>query len=751
MKTATSFIKNKTVQLIIIWLLFTIVLCAGYIDSAKSFNGDSYEYFGLIKDIFYDHRHYFEWSAAGGYNLFSTIYIFSYLIGIFTYHSPIIFFLIINSVEILLLLLSVYVFMYLTNAPTIYKEHFSILAPVCMSVYIILYHYSNGDWNWMFYTDLYIIFNDSIIIMMLGFIINIAMTFITENSSKYNIIKKITILIVVSYYMSATTLRYTSTGIGLQLLLLLFMLRPRLFASKANHESKKLFGKSNKRDSTLRGNKTSKKLKTTLNNSYTLIPNISLQNFCILATILLAIFAAGYFSFFLLESYSISSRHIYQGRFMSYSTIVDKAYSIIGSFFSSLTNTNFNFIALGLRWSYLLLLILGFISALAKFIPILNKINLLKKNILADFFIMFAFLTCIFIIVTSILSKGVTFLYGDGLHYFELSVIFAFIGLYFILSNLPLIRKYSFQIAFIGILITSIITSINLYYNHKIKIQNSNLAQCINKYQAQYNLNSGIADYWVARTIMASDFNTNILTFATMSSNLDFNWLNNVYQPVGLVNFAVYTNSDYKNKVLTQLNNYLPNFSANSYIDIPCEDNNGLLVLNNQTSQLLSTILLQLSDNSRSWFAISSYSIGQDIWKKLPWNQKFLTKYNTYNFYGSVLRPYNNNFMYSINPDLSIDITGNGSGILLVSDFISMGSGNYQITINYNTSDSFYTAVLNTNTSTPITQTLANNNTNSITTSFKIDKITPVILAIAISGAANNTKIRINKLSLKKL
>src|ERR1017187_3614034 len=95
---------NKHRLGILVFILYLTSLVFIYPFSNNNFGGDS-TYYGWIKDIYKYHYGYFSWTTPAGYNLFSIVYVFSLLTGYFTYNSPVVFFLIANCSELILLLL----------------------------------------------------------------------------------------------------------------------------------------------------------------------------------------------------------------------------------------------------------------------------------------------------------------------------------------------------------------------------------------------------------------------------------------------------------------------------------------------------------------------------------------------------------------------------------------------------------------------------------------------------------------------
>lgn len=704
-------------QLVILFVLFVFGLGFIYPFTINAFGVDSHEYFSWIKDFYTGYGSYLSWTTAAGYNQFSIIHLFSIIIGSISYKNPAIFFLLVNYSELLLLVASGLLFLRLTKPK---REIDSLTVWICgLPVGIVLWTLmclfagSAPQSVGLQATDVFLIFVDSFIIIAIGwFLFLLNKIAIDKKIPKLNL----TLFILFHLYFSLTTLRFLSGAVLMEVTLLICVLISSKSAKTHN-------GQDSSNDISL----------------YTPKAYLPILGLCVLA----AIFVVGYFGFFIIEPYSTSARFVLRGGEVSTVQAWDNAVIALEQFLSF---GDSNWLTILLRIIYLIVLSYGVIIFLSK--VVLNKsvgFNLVYYQLFAmQTVINFTLVTC-----AGLFSHGTIFLaINDIAHYYELSAIFAFMTVVaFILDkwkNTHQVKCFSFGFLFIASLFS-------LYYitnNQDIEFPMSRLLKCINLNQAKFQLKNGMGDSQVVNLLMAQSTDTRFSVIGSMATNLDYNWLRNLTEEVTGANFLVYSNPEYKANTLSLLNAKLPSLN---YQDIDCNNNTGILVFDQQTAQYINQFRSVEFTNSKSWFYLSNYGIGQTLWSKMPWNQAFIQEHHEYFYYGSLLRRISREAQYSINDNLSITIDGKDISQpqpVIMTEMIHAGSGSYYFNADYAlTGNAANILVINLETRQPITEIALNPTESYIKSNFSLDNTTPIAIIVMISPGS---KILLNNLILGK-
>ncbi len=693
-----SYIKNHRLEILVVFL-YLIGLCFIYPASVTNFNGDSNSY-TWIKSIYADNYSYFSQSVAAGYNLFAIIYIFSYLIGSFSYYSSSVFFLIVNYVELILLLLSSLAFIKLTGIDTQKFKQWFFLLPLAILIWTIMSILAGSapEGVAIHATDLYLLFVDTFIILSIACFINIFNHF----STKIPIYRLIGFALF-SLYFASTTLRFINNAILTELVLLgIFFIH-----NKTSHNLQATRGKS------------SKLKNVTLYNSGKIVQ---------LAIILIIIAIIGYFSFFALEQYSTSARYVLRGGEVSTSIEIQNAIDASNQYFSGFTNP---YIIL-LRISYLITLAYGVIVCIKHLVSD-YKINLIK------IFALLTFINFLLVTIAGIFSHGTVFLDTGVIgHYYELSTIFSFLTVTAFLINL--LDKYNYKL--ISIIGLGLISLFSIIYvgQQKHQIPGEDLSKCIESYKQQYNLKDGVGDFWITRLLNGNPLNTlNYTVIGTMATNLDYNWNANLQLPKQNVNFLVYTDNNYKQNTLSLIGSKTPTLN---YQDVSCGTNNGFVVFDELSSNNISKFRNTEMDNARSWFYLTSYGLGQDLWGKMPWHKSYINDYHEYNYYGSLFRRSSQSVQYTINPDLSQTVTGQSQSPVLMTEMIHAGAGKYYINTMYTANGAAGIFVINLNTQQAISNLQLDSSKDSAEFNFNLDQTTPIAIAVILAPETSSFTLK---------
>jgi hypothetical protein len=690
-------IKKYRLEILVI-LLYVIGLSFIYPSSISNFNGDANSY-TWIKSIYANNFSYFSQSVAAGYNLFAIIYVFSYLIGAFTYHSPTTFFLIANYAELILLCISSLMFIKLTGIEKQKFRQWLFILPLAILIWTIVSILTGGPSQGVLIqaTDLYLLFVDTFIILSIAWFINI----VNNYPAKVPLYKLI-IFAIFSLYFASTTLRFINSAILTELILLgIFFIRNKNTNKKSTNK------KPSKSDTG-----------TTLYN-----PEKIMQ----LGILLIIIAIIGYFSFFALEKYSTSARFVLRGGELSTADAIQNAITASNQYFSGFNSPSIML----LRLAYLLTLFYGmFVACKLLFNYQLN---------LARIFALLTFINFGLVTFAGIFSHGTVFLDTGVIgHYYELSAIFAFLTITALTINL--LDKYNYQlISIIGLSIISIF-SIGYITTHKMQTPGSDLTACIESHKQQYKLQDGMSGYDNARLLNGNPSNTiNYTVIGTMATNLDYNWNSNLQLPKQNVNFLVYTDNNYKQNTLALINSKIP---ALNYQDVSCVGDTGFVVFDAASANNISTFRNTEMDNARSWFYLTSYGSGQDLWGKMPWHKEFIKDYHEYNYYGSLFRRSSPSVQYMINPDLSQTVTGNSQSPILMTEMIHAGAGKYYLDANYSANGPSGVVVINLNTKQAISQLNLDNTTDHAHLDFSLDSNTPIALAIILAPTTNSFTLK---------
>ena len=733
---STNTIEKESfgLKVSILLLLFFVTLFIGFSNSDTFYNGDSYGYYGLVKDVFINHKSYFFWSAAPGYNLFAPTFLFTYLVGFFAYSSPLIFFNIVNFSELILLCLSIYVFIYLNPQ---YKAQKAVLylIPFFISLWNFYYQISNGVVDLPFsYTSLFMIFCDSLFIMMFGLFLNILhnLSLDTKISSKQLV--KIIIFFILYYYLNATTLRYLSNNLGVYL----FFLWYAVFLAK-----------------------TSLNLKQDSSSSILISPlKTSIAKYFTLA--LLAVGFVGFLSFFVFETYENTSQYVFRGfDKLSIGTAFNIFLKMIVFCKDAFSNDKENFVASTMLFIVFVALLLGIYTI---FLRLIRKKGpkLFKNNQLAEVFLVWGTLVFFSIAGAGILSGGVTFLvFPSTTHYFEFMGILLFAGISFIIAQTSYFKKHGFYISFVGLLIMALISLYHVYKEFSVPFKSNYMVSCINENYDRYNLSTGVGNFWNTRPIMMSkhyNHGLNLISFATQETNISYNFLEDIYRSdsVTNVNFVVYDDTGYKNNALGLISSYLPDGYIQNFTDVECRDpdgknTSGILVLDPKSAGIFTKIIQQQDLNSKSWYALTNFSPWQGFWQKLPQNKDFVEKYHQFNYFPSTLQRTSRSASYVVNDDLSMTIANPSMEMapVLSSPVKSSANGKYSIHISYSTnSDSqLGMAMVDVVSNQVIKSWGLDGNEHSADLDFDLNTVTRTMFVIAIKGQAVINEVSIAKVS----
>lgn len=704
-----------------ILILFLTSLAFIYPFTVSSFNGDSNQYFSWIKDYYTGHGGYLSWTTAAGYSQFSIVHIFSILIGSFTYHSPKLFYLIVNYFELLLLLISSTLFIRLIKPEIIANKFVIWFSGISFSIVIwsiiCLFTASGQQQVSIQATDLFLSFVDSFIIISIGwFLFILRQIFI----NKKNYALHLFFFVLYQLYFSLTTLRFLSGAILTEIVLFILIL---LVSSKKQIESKILSKKNQK--------------SLSINDTYDNTFRIKLDIKSIIVLVFLSIvFVVGYYGFFMLEPYSTSARFVLRGGETTTAQAFNNAIDAISQYFSF---ENMNLITIVLRFTYIFILCCGLKIILNLiFNKKINSFNLKVHEL-------FSVLTIInFTLVTfaGLFSHGTVFLDAPVIaHYYDLSVIFAFFAVItFIFANIKKVQQIK-MISLVGLLLVSLFSMYYVNTKKDVLFPNSDLLKCIMINKDKYQLKNGMGDFWIVNPLMAQTSDIRFSVIGSMATNLDYNWQRNLNESMLDINFLVYGNQDYKANMLNSLSMKLPILN---YTDINCGDNTGIITFDEQTSNLIDQFRNVELNNSKSWLYITNYGTGQYLWGYMPWNRDFINNYHEYFYYGSFLRRISQQASYHVNSDFSLDIKAE-DGLYqpqpaAMTDMVHSGKGDYYAKINYKLDgNDAALIIINLITQQPIANVSLNSTNQNQDISFHLDDVTPISALVVISPRSNLT------------
>ncbi len=685
----------------------------------SNFGGDSSQYFSWVKDFYTGYGNYFSWTTAAGYNQFSIIHVFSIIIGSISYKSPGLFFLIVNYCELFLLLISCLLFVKLTVPKleiAIFNQWaYALASGMVLWTLIYLFAGSASQSTGLQVTDLFLIFVDSFIIFSIGWFLFLLNTiFVQKQFSKLNI----TLFILFQLYFSLTTLRFLSGAVLTEIALLIYII-----ASSKVSVNKKFNNK-----------------KSSANTNSLSIPLSQVSIACLI--ILGTIFVIGYFGFFMVESYSTSARFVLRGGETSTSQAWDNATVALSQY---LTFTNLNYAIILLRLSYLAVLCYGLKTVFQTLF--LNK-YLGFRLTLPQLFSLLTVINFTFVTLAGFFSHGTVFLDINNIaHYYELSVIFAFLTIIAVILEK---WKNFKQIKVFSLATLLLISLFSLYYTKAkkdVEFPMTNLLNCINLNKEKYQLKNGMGNFWVVNPLMAQATDIRFGVIGTMATNLDYNWQRNLTEDVTNTNFLLYNSLEYKDNTLNLLSSKIPSFN---YQEVNCNDGMGIIVFDDKTAKYINQFRSAEFNNSKSWFYISNYGTGQTLWGKMPWNRLFVQEHHEYFYYGSLLRKTSQEAQYNVNEDLSIIIDGQKLSQpqpVMMTEMVHAGKGSYYLNSHYALTGSASIFVVNLETQQPISELNLSQPESYNEVSFNLDNTTPIAIVIIISPGS---KLVLKDLTLGK-
>lgn len=627
---------NKILINLICSILALIIL---YHPTILYMDADSYEYFGIVKTIWYQHGSYWDWTTAAGYNHFSLNYLLTLVVGIFAHNSAINFFWFNNFIEVLLLYVGCDLLF-----KAVYQKSSQLIFP-CIVIWLAIYCLSNGLYTYIFASDLFLLLYDAIFLMMLAWQINL----LRSNAPA----KKYVLFFMVNLYLCATNLRYCSIS------MLLLMLNPFILSAFDRN----------------------------------ILRNY--RKFIILGLVIAVEILVGYFMKAALDVYPTDAAYFIQSSspFDSLHAFVYK-FQIFNSSFQQiniwglLANSLF-FISIGIliysvttmavkkdkncQITYLLITTAS-IVVLISLMLIINPSSVFNSR---DYSGMRYFdLGVIFVIITFILwlvDKEVK----------------NFIFVLLIVSSI------------LTIYITTYFSGYNnIQYNNLVQCISSNRAKYdlqdgLSSYSVSRYLSLGLNMESNDVYAFATPNNNPPISF-------QYGWLTNIYPKINKkINYAVIYNEEYQRNIEQRLNEFYAPMQIENTIN--CPNNVQIVKFSDGYADEITKVLLQEASNYRSWFTLNSISSTQTMWRIMPWNMQYQKSNNIYEYFGSMLMKVNNSHVSYINEsDLSVQIKYNrlqpNNILALNSTMITYASSsNINVMINYSSSANIYLAIVHGN------------------------------------------------------
>lgn len=582
--------KLKLNKLVINLICSLLVLVILYHPTILYLDADSYEYFGIVKTIWHQNGSYWDWTTAAGYNHFSLNYLLTLVVGVFTHNSAINFFWLNNFIEVIL---------FYSGCDLLYKAVYQksnkLIFPVIV-IWLSIYSLSNGLYNYIFASDLFLLLYDAVFLMMLAWQIKL----LRANAP----LSKYFLFFVINLYLSATNLRYCS----ISMLLLIF--------------NQVLF-------------------------SYFFGVILNKKRLAVTTSILLAEIVIGYFLKAALDLYPTDA---------IYFTQLSTSLATIHAFTTKLTifTNSFQFINI---WG-LLNNSLFFVACAIIFYVGLTALTSKKANKPTAYLFtltltIIVLLTVILIIKPSNVFNSQTY---EGMRYYEIAIVFVSITFIFWLVNLVIINKFQFIVVILAFLFAAYLLS---YFKGYDKIKYDSTLQCINANKTQYNLQDGLGSYYVGRYLSLSMESNDVYAFATPNNhptNFAYGWLTNIYpKPNQQVNYAVINNQQYHDLLFNQLNQFSSKVEVSKVI--PCGGDFQLVRLSDKYAKELTNILLQQAANYRASFIFYNLSATQTVWHAMPWHKTY-QQVNTQKLYwGNMLYKNNTSVTYSNESNLAVNIS----------------------------------------------------------------------------------------------
>lgn len=677
--------KLKLNKLVINLICAFLALVILYHPTILYLDADSYEYFGIVKTIWHQNGSYWDWTTAAGYNHFSLNYLLTLVVGVFTHNSAINFFWLNNFIEVIL---------FYSGCDLLYKAVYQksnkLIFPVIV-IWLSIYSLSNGLYNYIFASDLFLLLYDAIFLMMLAWQINL----LRANTP----LSKYILFFVINLYLSATNLRYCS----ISMLLLIFnqVLYSYIFGVMLN--KKRL----------------------------------------VIATLVLLIeIVVGYFLKAALDVYPTDAFYFH---------LNTTSLAAIHAFASKLAifTNSFQFINI---WG-LVCNSLFFCACAIIFNVGLTALTSKKSNKPTAY--LFTLTLGIIILLTSILVIKPSNVFNatnyEGMRYYEIAIVFIAITFIFWLVNLNVIKKLKFILLIIPLLFTVYTLS---YFNGYNKIKYDSVLQCINLNKTKYNLQDGLSSYYVGRYLSLSMESNDIYAFATPDNhpiNFAYGWLTNIYpKPNQQINYAVINNQQYQDLLFNQLNQFSSKVEVSEVI--PCGGDFQIIRFSDRYGLELTTILLQQAANYRTFFIFYNFSPIQTIWQMTPWHEKYYTENEQKFYWGNMLYKNNRSVSYRNESDLTVRINYNG---LPTHSLIAMDMNSYVYTSNdeitlkakYSSSSKLIFATLDVfEDITYDSYQVADGNNKEAEFQLKVKPGKPY--SIGIINASPNASVRLNSLTI---
>lgn len=601
----TKMIQKK--YLILLYLISFITIGVWiYIPTINDFSGDSYEYFGIAKDVYLKHGNYFNWTTAAGYSLWSLNYLITLVVGSFTFKSPIIFFLIINLFEIVILWVGIFCFY---NAlAKLFKINYKLNLHICLPFYaavIGLDVISNGFFDFIFATDLFLILYDGISLLMLAWLLKLLISGDKTSRLQY------WLFWLISFYLCVTNLRYCSLAIAIQIISIWLLYLQ--FHDEIKFKAAML-------------------LKLTMG--------------------LIVIAFVGYLIKGVIDVYPADAFYFYPARL----DIIILSFKLkLFHYLKAIWSYNIAALFLhGLFWCGIII----FLSLSLRWCYYCARKKKAESKQLGIYLSMLVLCMVVAAIVLVLISRINIFVGGNflGLRYFELCVIFVFIGLfYFVITRLKMINIW----LIVTLLTINCFSSIIYVYTHipQSGFPYSTLAQCVKDNYQQNNLENGLGEYWTARLISAQ-VNQEVYPFMSDNPiNTDFLWLSSLAIPPGNFNYLVYHNRDYLNRAMNRIYSLLPDLKISKSID--CGKETGIVVFSATNANYLTQLLKQEMVNYSSWSTINTMNWSHLLWQLSPLHRKFILSHNFYYYQGALLfkgQASNDKVKYKNNSDFSVTV-----------------------------------------------------------------------------------------------
>lgn len=718
LKVNHSWFKVKTYWwLPVIIIAYLASLSFIYPISLKNLGGDAVEYYMWVRDIYTMQGGFFSWTKAPGYNVYSIIYIFSYLIGWFSYKAPILFFTIINYTELILLPIAAIILVKLSGINQ-YKLRTWIcvlLTSITIWTIICLAEGATLQVVQIQATDEYLIFVDSFIIISIAWFLNIIFSLAKNN--KLPLIK-LSLFIVYSLYFALTTLRFLSNAILAEMFILSIIVFRSYWLSYIKT-----------------------KIKTTGQNWLKL--SLNKYKICSLGAVfilLIMLFIIGYYGFFMIETYSSSTRYIMRGGELTFNQALANGVIALKQYLSTF---NLNLIALILRTCYIVVFIYGIKTLINLCIPFKQS----DQFTITKIFAMLSVINFILVTLAGLFSHGVVFLATNVIaHYYELSAIFSFLAIVsFIVAKLDSV-KYIHIICILSLIACSIGSYI---YNNSTPKPDNSILTCINKNKSQYDLHNGMGDFWLINPLMAleSDYNMRFSLISDGPSLTNYNWVNNLTNNLINNNYFIYTNQENKQSTLQLISSKIPSIT---YKEICQDKGTGIAVFDPQTTKYIDKFRQAEFNNSLAWFYMTNYGLGQTLWAKAPWHKQFIKNHHEYFYYGSLLVRTLNSIKYQVNNDLSLHILNAPANypVLVTDMMINASKGKFYIKANYATNEPVKLVVFDLKTNNYIYTLPLDPKNNQAMMEFNLTKATPILLIVSATVA--NTDMTIHSIRLGK-